>query len=169
MKPRQAWLSVIHDKAEQIAAATTGFTYTDVGSGESDSISFRLCDVKGDWMGPWFPEKGSDISVVINWLDEETKTFDCGEFIMDDISFSGWPLNVDLRAVSVPIDDDFKSLPRSNTWEETSVQEIASEIAGRAGVSLVYEADDVVIDEMEQSQQTDSEFLYHCVRSMILP
>jgi phage protein D len=56
--------------------------------------------------------------------------------------------------------DDFKSLPRSKTFESTTIRDIASQIASSAGVSLYYDADDVTISEIEQNRQTDSAFLY---------
>jgi hypothetical protein len=60
----------------------------------------------------------------------------------------------------MPAMDDFKSLPVTNTWEKTTVQEIASQIAARAGVPLHYDANSIQVAEVEQSKQTDSAFLY---------
>lgn len=156
------------DLANEITKRVSACNYTDVASGESDRITITMHDIGKQWLGPLFPKRGADLGVVINMLnwDEkkeatgEVKTFDCGKFILDDISFSGAPTTCNLKGVSIPTDDDFKSLPRSNTWEKTTVQQIASEIAGRAGVKLYYDADSITIDELEQSHETDSSFLY---------
>lgn len=149
---------------EKIAGQATGFTYTDVASGQSDSVSITMHDIEKEWMGSLMPKRGASLGAklkLINWNKEERKdTFDCGTFVLDDISFSGRPLSCVLGGVSVPIMDDFKSLPRTKTWEKTTIEDIASEIAGRAGVSLHYEADTIQIAEMEQNKQTDSAFLY---------
>lgn len=148
----------------KIAGQATGFTYTDVASGQSDSVSITMHDIDKEWMDSLMPKKGASLGVKLkltNWNKEERKdTFDCGTFVLDDISFSGRPLSCVLGAVSVPIMDDFKSLPRTKTWEKTTVEDIASEIAGRTGVSLHYEADTIQIAEQEQNKQTDSAFLY---------
>lgn len=148
----------------KIAGHATGFTYTDVASGQSDSVSITMHDIDKEWIGSLMPKRGASLGAklqLINWNKEErTDTFNCGTFILDDISFSGRPLSCVLGGVSVPIMDDFKSLPRTKTWEKTTVKDIASEIAGRAGVSLHYEAGSVQIAEMEQNKQTDSAFLY---------
>lgn len=148
----------------KIAKAATAFTYTDVASGQSDSVSITLHNIGKEWMGSLMPKKGASLGATLkltNWDKEEhIDTFDCGTFVLDDISFSGRPLSCVLGCVSVPAMDDFKSLPRTKTWEKTTIQEIASEIAGRAGVSLYYEADTVQIAEIEQNKQTDSAFLY---------
>ena len=149
---------------EEIAKQTTSFTYTDVASGKSDSVSLTLYDLDKKWLGECMPKKGASIGAKLkltNWNKEESEdTFNCGTFVLDDISFSGRPINCVLSGVSVPAMSDFKSLPRTKTWEKTTVKDIASEIAKRAGVSLHYDANTVQIAEIEQSKQTDSAFLY---------
>lgn len=148
----------------KIAEQTTAFSYTDVASGQSDSVSITLQDIGKEWMGKLMPKRGASLGAKIlltNWGSREGKdTFDCGTFVLDDISFSGRPLSCVLGGVSVPAMDDFKSLPVTNTWEKTTVQDIASQIAGKAGVALYYDADTIQIAEIEQNKQTDSAFLY---------
>ena len=149
---------------DKISKAATGFTYTDVASGQSDSVSITLSDLGKEWLGGLMPKRGSSLGATLllsDWNQAEgTDAFECGTFVLDDISFSGRPITCVLGGVSVPIMDDFKSLPRTKTWEKTTIQEIASEISARAGVSLFYEAGTVQIAEMEQNKQTDSAFLY---------
>lgn len=148
----------------KIAERATGFAYTDVASGQSDSVSITMHDIGKEWLGKNMPKKGASLGAKLkltNWNKKErVDNFDCGTFVLDDISFSGRPLSCVLGGVSVPIMDDFKSLPRTKTWEKTTVKDIASEIAGRTGVSLHYEAGTVQIAEVEQNKQTDSAFLY---------
>lgn len=149
---------------ERISLQTTEFTYSDVASGESDRMSITMQDIGKEWMGTLMPEKGAIIGAkirLINWSNsEKADTFDCGRFVLDDISFSGRPLKCALEGVSVPVMDDFRVLPVTNTWENTTIKEIASQIAEKAGVSLHYEADRIQIAEVEQSRQPDSAFLY---------
>lgn len=149
---------------EKIAEQATGFSYTDVASGQSDSVSITLSDIGKEWLGNIMPKRGASLGaklVLANWNQEErTDIFNCGTFILDDISFSGRPLSCVLGGVSVPAMDDFKSLPRTKTWEKTTIQDIAAEIAKRAGVSLHYDAGTIQIAELEQTKQTDSAFLY---------
>lgn len=148
----------------KISKATKSFSYTDVASGQSDSVSITMKDIGKEWMGPLKPKRGSILGAKLNltnWNGEnQSSTFDCGTFVLDDIGFSGRPLSCVLGGVSVPAMDDFKSLPKSNTFENTTIKEIASQIASSAGVSLYYDADDITISEIEQNRQTDSAFLY---------
>lgn len=147
-----------------MAKMATAFTYTDVSNGKSDSISVSMQDIDKEWIGNRKPRRGAGFGakiIVNNWDQEGTsKTFDCGNFILDDISFSGRPMSCELGAVSVPTNDDFKSLSKTVTWESTTIKDIASKIAGEAGVSLTYDASSVQIKELEQSGQTNSAFLY---------
>lgn len=144
-----------------IGETATAFTYTDIADGQSDSISVTMHDINKEWIGSRKPKKGAALGAKIAISDNGAeRTFDCGSFILDDISFSGRPLSCTLGAVSVPADDDFKSLPKTVTWEKTTVKDIASKIAQSAGVKLVYDAPSVRIDETEQNGETDSAFLY---------
>lgn len=148
----------------KIAGQATAFSYTDVASGQSDSVSISMQDIGKEWMGRFMPKRGASLGakiILTNWgSSERIEPFDCGTFVLDDISFSGRPLSCVLGGVSVPAMDDFKSLPVTNTWEKTTVQDIASQIAEKAGVVLHYDADTIQIAEIEQSKQTDSAFLY---------
>lgn len=148
----------------KIAGQATAFSYTDVASGQSDIVSISIQDIGKEWMGKLMPKRGASLGakiILTNWGSSERKeTFDCGTFVLDDISFSGRPLSCVLGGVSVPAMDDFKSLPVTNTWEKTTVQDIASQIAAKAGVALHYDADTIQIAEIEQNKQTDSAFLY---------
>ena len=147
--------------AGKIESQITAFDYTDVASGQSDSVSITMHDIGHEWMGSLMPIRGADIGAKIKASEwEGLSSFDCGTFILDDISFSGKPTNCVLGGVSVPAMDDFKSLPRTHTWEKATIEQIAAQIAQSAGVALCYDAPAVQIAEIEQNQQTDSAFLY---------
>lgn len=148
---------------ERIGRQATAFSYTDVASGESDDVSITLQDIGKEWLGNLMPKRGASLGakiVLSNWRGSGDRgTLDCGTFVLDDISFSGRPLSCTLKGVSVPSMNDFRTLPMTRTWERTTVQGIASQIAGNAGVSLYYDADGIPIEEIEQNRQTDSSFL----------
>lgn len=148
---------------EKIENQITSFSYTDVASGQSDSVSITMQDIKKEWLGKWMPKKGASLGAKIeltNWREkQEVKALDCGRFVLDDISFTGRPLTCTIGGVSIPAMDDFKSLPRTQTWEKATLQKIATEVAKRAGISLVFDSADIQIAEMEQNRQTDSAFL----------
>ena len=139
------------------------FSYTDINSGSSDNISIQIGDVERNWIGAWFPTKGDQLITKIileNWEEEGQKQFNCGSFILDDISFEGWPISGTIGAVSMPANSDFKDTKRTRTWESVTLRQIAQEIADNAQVNMYYGDDnDITIKSVEQNEQTDSEFL----------
>lgn len=140
------------------------FTYEDIASGESDRISITMHDISRQWMDSWMPNKGDRMSgylILHNWdADNASDRLYCGEFELDEMSFSGRPLSCELGAVSIPRDEPFNTQLRSKTWENISIRQIAEEISGRAGIELYYEAEDIVIEILEQNEETDCKFLY---------
>lgn len=138
------------------------FSYTDVASGESDSISLSLMD--GAWSQGWFPGKGDRMANVCLFTDWEAEgdswTLNCGNFEVDDISISGVPHTMTIGGTSIPMDQAFNAEERTKTWEDVTLQEVGAEIAARAGVSLYYDAGGLPIKATEQNEQTDCKFLY---------
>lgn len=163
--PRKTSLSINYKGKKlksEINKYIESYSFTEVASGESDSISVSLHSIDGKWINEYMPEKGDSISssiIVENWSKEgDKKTINCGSFTIDDISFTGRPLSGTIGAVSVPANEDFKATKRTKTWQNTNIKEIASEIAKSAGITLYYEAGTVKISEREQDA-TDSSFL----------
>lgn len=152
------------DITEDIGDDLKEFSYTDAASGESDSISLTLKDRERKWMGGWMPEKGSNISADIIFKDWEHEGDDwemyCGEFEVDDVSLSGPPAVCKIKAVSIPRSAAFNDEERTKNWQNVTVKEIAEEIAGRAGIELFYDAEEIPIKILEQDKQTDCKFLY---------
>lgn len=140
------------------------FTYKDVASGEADEISLALQDEERKWMRGWAPVKGDHMSasaIFYDWNgDGDNWGLYCGEFEVDKVSVSGPPAECTVGAVSIPRSEAFNEEERTKNWEEVTVREVAREIAGRAGIELYYEAEEIPIRSLEQDRQTDCKFLY---------
>ena len=147
-------------------------TFTDVASGSSDSISITLIDRDGLWMDAWYPTKGDEIvggAFFRDWLEEgDVHTITYGDFILDSIKFSGNPSEATFGGLAIPQDRSFKTRQRTQTWENVTLQEIGSEIAGRYGLTLMYNAEAITIESLEQTDKTDSDFLYSTVKDYCL-
>lgn len=144
-------------------ADTSGMTYTDPASGESDSLSVTLADADRRWTAAWFPVKGDAIAAKIalsDWTaDGDNREIDCGTFVLSGFSMQGAPGTVSLEAVAQPVDLSWSTTERSKTWEKITVQEIAADMAGRAGLALTYDAEEIKLDAVEQNKKSDSAFL----------
>lgn len=145
-----------------ISDLVTAFSYNDVATGKSDSVSISLINLNKEWLADRMPQRGAYIDAVIRTTEwgQGEPSFNCGSFILDDISFSGRPLECVLNGVSVPANSDFKSRQKTVVWQTTTLKDIASQIAEEAEVDLYYSGDDVRISEVEQNNTTDSAFLY---------
>ncbi len=166
-EPREAKVSIQYNGknvTSKLNEFIKSFNYTDVASGESDSISLSLTNIDKRWFNQWLPEKGDSMKANIitkNWLkDGDSNTFKCGSFTIDDYNFGGWPSEVEIGAVSIPATESFKVTKRTKTWNSATIKSIASEIAKRAKVSFFYEGPSIKINTIEQSNQSDCEFLF---------
>ena len=132
-------------------------SYTDVASGDSDSIDISLHNIGMKWMGAWYPQKGDKISGSItfqNWNAEgKHLKLDCGKFVLDSIKFSGGPLKATFGALAIPASESFKSRERTKTWKKVTVKKIATEIAKRYKLNLSYSGPSITINAIEQSEK----------------
>lgn len=165
MDPRKATVAILYNgvKAEvQLAPYLSAFKYTDVASGSSDSISISINDRDRKWINGWFPQKGDRLQPTIetcNWeRDGQKKKFPCGKFLVDDFSFKGGPIRLDLEGLALPAASGFKATERTETYESTTLKEIGQIVAARAKVALHYEAGAVAVEKVEQNNQTDCAF-----------
>lgn len=149
--------------ADQMAEYEEGFSYVDAATGQSDTMSLKVCNKDLRWANKWLPKKGDKMVAkikVYSWdAAGKDQTFTCGKFCCDDLTFSGPTLICNIGGVSVPEGQAFRSTQRTKTWKKVTIQEIARKIAARYSLSLHYEAKKIYIADMEQSKQTDCEFL----------
>lgn len=171
MDPRKAKASVSYNGKNidtKLAEYLQTFSYTDIASGESDSISLVINDRDRKWIKAWFPSKGDTMSASIkmeNWSKEnDDQTLKCGSFVIDDFSFSGTPIRLKLEAVALPASSSFKETQRTKTYENTTLENIGKQIAKRAGIKLYYEASKVSIEKVEQSEKDDCSFYNELVK-----
>lgn len=142
----------------------SSFTYTDPSEGEADSISVGIFDRDKEWLDKKMPELGAKITAKIeakNWGDAPGGgTLECGAFVLDDYSFSGWPVEGTVKAVSVPADSGFRETERTKIWKNVTIEQVGQEIASNAGITLEWDAEgsSPTINSLEQTTETDCSF-----------
>ncbi len=160
---RRAYVQ-IQIKSEDITGSISGdvlsFSYTDNASDDADDISLQLQNRTKRWMYHWQPQEGATAKAKII-TEQWSGKLNCGNFIIDDVSMSGWPLTADIKAIAMPVNEDFSETKKNKTWSEATIKEIASSIAGNSGIPLLYEAEyNPVIGFVSQTDKSDKEFLY---------
>lgn len=172
MKARQASVVVKYndkDITKTITDYIEGFSYVDNASGSADTVTLKLNNRSGKWSGSWIPVQGDSVKTIIkltNWNKEgDNRKFDCGYFLIDDLSFSGPPSIASIGGISTPINTDFNVTKKSKTWKKTSVKGILSSIASSAKIGLYFSGQDYPIDELEQSDKEDVNFAFELCNS----
>lgn len=154
------------DISADISKYLKSISYTDNLSGEADDLQITLEDKAGLWQSTWMPEKGALLDVMLQqkyWqtLSALPQSLRLGLFEIDEITSSGYPSEVQIKAVSVPDNNTLRGTERSRSWEKAKLQVIANDIASAAGMSLFWDTEEnPVLDRAEQTEQSDLSFLY---------
>jgi hypothetical protein len=147
-----------------IADDCDSFTWKDNASGSADTVTLGLADIDKKWMNGFFPDEADRFKAWIElseWAaDYRSGRIYCGMFSVDSLAYSGFPETLQLSGISTPTDGNFNVRQKSRTWEKTSVKTIMGDIASGAGVELVFDADDVTVDSVNQNGKTDLAFAY---------
>ena len=167
---RHAGGSLVLGGIDLLAAASTsqsvtGFTYTDNTNDQADDLSIEIADPQRTWMQTFLPKKGIECSAkikVFNWTAPgDTKEFDCGTFWIDQIDCQGPPNTVSVRATSLPITTGIKNEKKYRMWEGQDLKQIAEQIAGEHGLTLVWDSAKTAekMEHVEETEMPNLEFL----------
>lgn len=96
-----------------------------------------------------------------NWEDTgKNAVLECGTFEIDSVDLSGPPIKTTLKGTSIPYTSTLRMMKKSRNWEKFTLKAIAQQIAGEAGLKLLYESsNNPEYDKKEQVQQSDIRFL----------
>lgn len=107
---------------------------------------------------------GMKIQAVIirkNWNgDGKDKVLECGQFELDDVSASGPPAVVTIKATSLPYTSQIRQTEKSRAWENIKLSGIAQQMAAENGMTCLFEsANDPLYERVEQFKVSDIAFL----------
>jgi len=136
-------------------------------------LDITVQDRSGLWRGAYYPketsEGGAGIAGIVlqaiihteNWFEQgDYYQLDCGKFEIDSCDYSGPPDVMSIKAVSTPLSSSMRREEKSKAWEDVTLQKIAQDIAGEAGLQLIYEVSDPIkLDRVDQLQKSDMAFL----------
>lgn len=179
---RLAWVQLIFDGldiSEDINKDMISLRYTDSEEDEADDLQITLHDRDSKWLNAWLDDaliaqlntdagvartKGLAITAKIhcrNWAKpNEHLVLDCGKFSLDEISSSGPPARITIKASALSDKNGIRSTERSQSWENYKLSGIGKEIARRSGMGFIFDsAYDPLFLRKEQNDQTDIAFL----------
>ncbi|WP_443863814.1 phage late control D family protein [Fusobacterium ulcerans] len=111
---------------------------------EFDTIELSLENRDRLWMNGWKPLKGEKIEAkayLYNWENEGTVSIKIGTFYIDNISYSGPPDIVNIKAISVDITKDIMDSRKNRVWERVTIKRVAQDIAKACNLELIFESD----------------------------
>ena len=152
-----------HDATSFLEPYLVSFEYVDQAEGKSDEISIELHDRDGKWLADWLPSKGTSVTASIrclNWWGPGLNTaLACGKGTCDEVSYSGPPGKVSIKAVSASLSGPLRETARTQGWESFSLRGVAGDIASRNGLSLYYDAGEHQFERQDQRTESDLAFL----------
>lgn len=158
------------DISEDLAKYLISVDFTDNLSDTVDDLTITLEDRAKLWQADWYPDTGSKLDVTVYTLnkenlDEGQKDYHVGEFEIDQIEVTGSPSTVQLKAVSVVSESTLRGVKKNRTWDNISIWKCADDIAKENGIACEwYCTDNPNLDHVEQSDESDLEFLRKVVK-----
>lgn len=163
---RRTWIKCLYnnkDISADIAKYLKSFSFTDNMSGTVDDVSLSLRDPANLWKTDWLPDRGAtlNLSILPQWhgAQEAPIELPLGLFEIDELSYSGAPEVLEIKAVSVPDNTEIRGVEKSRAWDGVYLSVVAKDIANDAGMELFFSGLDYYQKRVEQTQQSDLEFL----------
>lgn len=113
-------------------------SYTEFLEGESDELSVNIEDMLHRFKGDWWFSRGDLLELAIGYAGDELVRI--GVFEVDEIEFSGPPDEVWIRCLAAGAQKSLRT-GKTNAYEDKTLRQIAEEVAGRNGLTLVGSGD----------------------------
>lgn len=160
---RQASVDVFYKGTSitaDISPDVVSFSYTDNAEGTADDISLTIANVDKKWLTDWTPQTTDKISAKIQTI-EMGGELDCGLFVVDTVSYSGRPLTVSIKGLSMPADTNFSEVAKSKSWQKITLKDIAQTMSDNSSIALKYSSsNNPTFDFISQVEKSDKSFLY---------
>ena len=135
------------DYSTTLAPYLISMTYTDNCDGKkADDLSLELADRDGKFISTWMPKKGAYLDAAIvaeRWFMPYAGgiSLDCGRFWIDSVEFELPDAKVSVKGTSIPTNVRIKASDETRGWDNTSLKDIANQIAGENQMSVDWQAD----------------------------
>lgn len=156
------------DCTDQVMRDLLSIDITDNESESTDDLQIKLADPDGKWVKRWLTEtifvgatvRGLRIQAWVGvQKGDKIAQQKAGTFHLDSLKAGGPPNTVTIKASSLPPKGGIADEKRNKAWEGYTLKGIAKEIAEKAGLSLIYDAEKHSYERREQNEMTDLAFL----------
>jgi phage protein D len=148
------------DLTDRIRPRLVSLTLSEKRGDEADQLDIVLSDADGRLA---IPPEGAVLRVHLGWLQGSDVTpglIDKGAFKVDDVTHSGPPDRIAIKARAVDFNSDIRNR-RSHSWTRTMLGTVLQAVAGRNGLSARVAADlgAIALPAVHQSRESDIAFL----------
>src|SRR5215471_8810321 len=154
------------DYFQRLSPYFLNLSYTDNCDGQkADDLQLQLAGRDRRFISDWMPDKGEFIDVEIlaeRWFSPNAASLklDCGRFWIDTVEFELPQHTVSVKGTSIPTTARIKASDETRGWEDTTLKDIANQIAGENGMSVDWQSDhNPSYARVEQTSQSALEFL----------
>jgi len=148
-----------HDATTDLKPLLSSVTFTDHEEGAADDVEITLDNSEGLWFNSQYPTEGDTMQLYLGYTD---KLIDCGLFQIDELTLSGAPHVIDIKAISSFISKALKT-KNSKAFESQTLRQVAQYFCGKHNLRLIDKTENmlvqVYIDRITQEEETDLQFL----------
>lgn len=146
------------DVSTEVQSYLSSVTFTDHEEGAADECEFTFDNESGIWSNDWYPVQGDTLHVYIGY---DGSLMDCGLFEVDEITLSGTPDVIEVKAISAGFTTALRS--RNNkAFEAQTLKQIAKYFCKKHGLTLVDDTNmlsQINLERKTQENETDLHFL----------
>lgn len=148
------------DLSDRIRPRLVSLTLSEKRGDEADQLDIVLSDYDGMLA---IPPEGALLRLQLGWLQGRDVTpglIDKGSFKVDDVSHSGPPDQITIRARAADFTSEIRNR-RSQSWSNTTLGAILTEVAGRNGLTarIAPALASIALTTAAQSRESDIAFL----------
>ena len=148
------------DLSDRLRPRLVSLSLSEKRGDEADQLDIVLSDADGMLA---IPKEGAVLKVQLGWrqgLDVTVGMVDKGSFKVDDVSHSGPPDEITIKARAADFTSKIRNR-REQSWKNTTLGAVLKDVAGRNGLTLKVAPalSSIALKSISQSRESDIAFL----------
>ncbi len=148
------------DLSDRLRPRLVSLSLSEKRGDEADQLDIVLTDHDG---GLAIPPEGAVLKLQLGWKQGRDVTVgmvDKGSFKVDDVSHSGPPDQITIKARAADFTSEIRNR-REQSWKNTTLGAVLKDVAGRNGLTLKIASDlsSIALPAISQSRESDIAFL----------
>ncbi len=150
--PRKVKLKIFYENKDITKALEKyliSLTYTD-STEKADTLSLEFYNEGKEFSFTSYPTPDAEISAFID-------DYPCGKFRIDSVKRGLYTFSIEATAIKRT--SEIHKTKRNRSFKNTTLSKIVTQIAKENSLMPVVKVEDISIENLQQNQQTDAEFL----------